>query len=141
MALRDVELDIALVLEAAGLGLSMADVEPTLYAGPIPEAAPDRLVAVRGLSGGEPEDYLGNVTAIYRPEVQVIIRGNRNGYRDTLALASACFELLRNIRPSGYIRIDVESSQPEYMGADDLDRHRFIFTVNTEYRATNSISI
>lgn len=135
MALRDVELDVAQLLEAAGLG-SMATSPPTLYAGYFPADKPEQLVAVRDTGGDDPEEHLGTGGAIFHPEVQVLVRaGTRTAARE---LAVASYEALRLKRTDAYALIRPAGSGPLSSGKDANGRHVFTFNVELEYAAASA---
>ncbi|MBN9687124.1 MULTISPECIES: minor capsid protein [unclassified Corallococcus] len=128
--LRDVELHVAEVLDAAGLGISRTSSPPTLYRGPWPGSAPARMVAVREVSGDGPEDYMGTGRSYLQPDVQVLARALT--YADAQALARRCWSVLHLAAVPGYVSCRCEGA-PAYMGPDDKQWHRFSFTVTLAY--------
>lgn len=134
--LRDIELDTATIIDGAAIpGISMnASPAPTLFAGPFPPAAADRMVSVR-YAGGEAEPYLEEGRVLFEPQVQVRVRGEPGKYRDALLLAMACFEALYMPAVEGYVSIRPEGAAPEYLGPDDKSRPQFAFTVQLQYVA------
>src|SRR5689334_20360687 len=85
MALRDAEQDLVLLLEAAGVGSTMAtapDTAPNLIAGPMPVDGPDEMVNVQDLGSGEDAlPFLGGGGRVaLSPEVTVRVRGPRRQY-------------------------------------------------------------
>lgn len=134
--LKDVELDIAQVVESAAIaGISMgAAPAPSLYAGPFPSAAPDRMVSVR-FAGGDAEPYVADGHILFEPEVQVVVRGVPGRYRETLQLALTCFEALYLPAVDGYISIQPQGAGPDYIGPDEKGRPVFTFTVQLAYEA------
>ncbi|WP_224364224.1 minor capsid protein [Hyalangium versicolor] len=135
MPLRDVELDVATLLEAAGLG-SMSSNPPTLYAGPFPASAPEILISCLSSGGETPEDYLaGTSRAYFRPEVTVRVRGPREKYRATLQRALDAWEALYGVQTPEYVLVKAQGAGPAYLGPDENGRHRFSFTVQLAYTA------
>ncbi|EPX62545.1 hypothetical protein D187_008733 [Cystobacter fuscus DSM 2262] len=135
--LKDVELDVARLLEAAGLG-SLADGLPTLYAGPYPPGAPDAFIACRFSGGEKPEKYLaGARTALHRCTVTVLVRAARgpDGYSEGSARARAAWEALYDAHPEGYVSVDVEDGGPTYLGEDEEGRPRWSLTVGVLYHS------
>jgi hypothetical protein len=132
--MRDVELDIATILGAQ----TSVTLGHDLFAGPVPVSPPDRYVVVRFTTGerdgviGEAEG--GDVT--YRNTVQVLIRGERNRYSDTLTLAKTLFTALTHPNQDVYLYCAPSSAAPAYIGPDENGRHRFSFDVECEYSAT-----
>ncbi|EPX56160.1 hypothetical protein D187_007502 [Cystobacter fuscus DSM 2262] len=133
--LKDVELDVARLLEAAGLG-TLADGLPTLYAGPYPPGAPDAFIACRFSGGEKPEKYLANAgTALHRCTVTVLVRAARgpDGYSEGSARARAAWEVLYDAHPPGYVRVDVEDGGPTHLGEDEAGRPRWSINVSIAY--------
>ncbi|ATB41141.1 hypothetical protein CYFUS_006603 [Cystobacter fuscus] len=133
--LKDVELDVARLLEAAGLG-SLADSLPTLYAGPYSPGAPDAFIACRLSASEKPEKYLANAgMALHRCTVTVLVCGERgpDGYSEGSARARAAWEALYDAHPEGYVRVDVEDGGPTFLGEDEEGRPRWSLTVEAEY--------
>jgi hypothetical protein len=133
--LKDVEMDVARLLEAAGLG-SLANGLPTLYAGPYPVGAPDAFIACRLSSAEKPEKYLANVgTARHRCTVTVLVRAARgpDGYLEGSARARAAWEALYDAHPEGYVHVDAEDGGPTYLGEDEGERPRWSLTVDVAY--------
>ncbi|HEX5750021.1 MAG TPA: hypothetical protein VFZ09_27575 [Archangium sp.] len=135
MSLRDVELDVALLLEAAGLGSTSAN-PPTLYPGPYPATAPDAFIACRHSGAEKPEKYLANTgLAYHRESVTVMVRGTREpgSYVTDGARARAAWSALYDLHPSEYVLVDPEDGGPTYLGDDEEHRPRWSFTVGLEY--------
>lgn len=138
--LKDVELDVARLLEAAGLG-SLADGLPTLYAGPYPAGAPDAFMACRASGGEAPERYLaGTGRALHQETVTVLVRGERgpNGYLEGRTRAHAAWEALFESFPEGYVQVVAEGAGPMWLGEDDEGRPRWSFTTRTAYFSSMS---
>ncbi|MBJ6762806.1 hypothetical protein JGU66_18740 [Myxococcaceae bacterium JPH2] len=132
--LRDVELHVAQVLDAAGLGLSMSSKPPSLYVGRFPEQARHALVVVREVAGDAPLDYLGTGRSWLAPDVQVYVRGEPRQYQAAQALARRCWSVLHRAQVPGYSSC-LAQGMPSYMGPDGAEAHRFAFTVTLGYAA------
>lgn len=130
--LRDVELHVAEVLDAAGLGVSRTSSPPSLYRGPWPLSAPAQVVAVREVPGDAPEDYMGTGRSFLQPDVQVLVRALT--YPEAQALARRCWSVLHLAAVPGYVSCRAQGL-PSYLGADDNQRHRFVFTITLTYVA------
>ena len=133
--LKDEELDVARLLEAAGLG-SLADGLPTLYAGPFPATAPDAFVACRLATSEPPEKYLaGAGTALHRCTVTVLVRGARgpNAYVDSRERARAAWEALYDRHPAGYVHVDSGEGAPTFLGEDGEQRPQWSLSVSVVY--------
>jgi hypothetical protein len=139
MALKDCEMDVAELLEEAGVG-STSTTPPTLYAGPFPSTGPDALVNVQDVGAGEGAEQLlgGGGRVALAPEVTVRVRGVRHQYAEARTAAFAAWQALWEARPEGYVRMVPLGSGPGYVGPDEVGRHRFSFTVRCEYRATGA---
>jgi hypothetical protein len=136
--LRDAEVDVAKLLEAAGLG-TLAPPHPTLFAGPYPASAPDALIACRHSGAEKPEKYLANTgLAYHRESVTVQVRGTRapDGYAESGARARAAWSALFDVHPDEYVLVDPEDGGPTYLGEDEEQRPRWSFTVGLEYIST-----
>lgn len=135
MSLRDVELDVTLLLEAAGLGSTSSN-PPTLFAGPFPASAPDALIACRHSGAEKPEKYLANTgLALHRETVTVLVRGTRKpgSYVTDGARARTAWSALFDLHPDEYELVDPEDGAPRYLGEDEEQRPRWSFTVELEY--------
>ncbi|PTL79092.1 minor capsid protein [Vitiosangium sp. GDMCC 1.1324] len=140
MRLRDVEVEVALLLEAAGLG-STTSTPPTIYAGPFPASAPDAMISCLHSGAEEPEQYLANTGQSYhRESVSVLVRGTRepNSYVVDGARARAAWSALYDLHPDGYVTVDPEDGAPIYNGPDEQDRPRWSFSVSLEYLSASS---
>ncbi|QDF05009.1 hypothetical protein [Myxococcus xanthus] len=134
MTPRDVELELAAYLEAAGLDLSTTSNPPTLYPGPFPTSAPPRMVCLRH-TGGEGSLYLGTRRGVLSADVQVIVRGAKASYTATRGLAARCWTALHLARVPGYVDMWCEGAGPHYMGPDASDYPRFVFNLAARYSA------
>jgi hypothetical protein len=136
VSLRDTELDVAKLLEAAGLG-SLADGSPTLFAGPYPTSAPDAFISCRQTDADPPEKYLGNVPLRrHRETVTVLVRGGREpgAYSASRSRALAAWQALaERYDVPGYDSIDCQEGAPNYLGEDEEQRPQWSFSVSCEY--------
>jgi hypothetical protein len=135
--MRDAAADIATIIEAGGLGLTQGT---NLFIGPMPEdddnTVPDKCVAVMMTGGAEPIVYLNGTVkrSVFRPQVTVRIRGNREDYSDGQALAFDIFNIVHLAVASPYIQILANESAPFYGGTDGSDRHLWSLNVDLEYQ-------
>ena len=135
MSLRDVQMDVVLLLEAAGLGSTTSN-PPTLFAGQYPASAPDAFMAARYSGGTAPARYLANTgQAYYTPTVTVLVRGEPHAHEATRQRAVAAWEALQGARPAGYVQVEPEDAGPNELVEDESSRPRFSFTVRLEYAA------
>jgi lysophospholipase L1-like esterase len=132
--MRDVELDIATILGAQ----TSVTLGVDLFAGQSPIDVPDRYVMVQFTTGDRDgvigEAVSGDVT--YRNTVQVLIRGERGRYADTLALAKVMFTALTHPNQEIYLYCAPSSAAPTYIGPDANGRPKFSFDVECEYAAS-----
>ena len=131
--MRDSELDVATILDTVP-GLTAGT---NLFAGPIPTTPPDQFVCAR-YTTGEKDGAIGEADGApiaYRVTVQVIVRGARMKYKETLDLALACFEALTHTTQSSYHYLCPVGGGPSYAGVDENSRHKFAFDVELEYSA------
>jgi hypothetical protein len=135
VTVRDAELDVATLLGAAGLGLSLGT---NLFAGLTPEdpAVPDTAVVVRGTGGPPPEPYVSGGSSVrLRPTVQVVVRGAREAQNSARGLAFQVFGALVMAMPAGYASCLPREAAPAYMGPDAAERPRYAFNLDLEYVA------
>lgn len=135
MSLRDTELDVALILQEAGLG-SLEDGQPDLFAGPFPSSAPDALVCCRRTDADKPEKYLGAVgLRLHRERVRVLVRGGSgpDAYKESGDRARAAWSALFEFYPDEYVQVDPDDGGPSYDGVDDERRPLWSFAVGLEY--------
>lgn len=139
MALRDVELEVAKLLEAAGLG-SMSSNPPTLYAGPFPAGSPDVVLSVVDFGSGEnAEPHLGGAGRVsLTAEVTVRVRGEKHRYAEARGKALEAWAACWEGRPASSLHVVPSGSGPTYLGPDPSGRHQFSFTVRVRYRASSS---
>lgn len=134
MTPRDVELELAAFLEAAGLDLSTTSNPPTLYPGPFPVSAPQRFVCVRH-TGGQSGRYLGTQRGVMAADVQVITRGPKGSYTATRDFAVRCWSALDLARVPDFIDVRCEGAGPTFMGPDGEGAPRFVFNLTARYSA------
>lgn len=140
MSLRDTELDVALLLEAAGLGSTTSN-PPSLYAGPIPAGAPDAMIACLDAGGDQPEKYLANTgLSLHRDSLQVLVRGSPapGSDKDTGDRARDAWAALYDLHLDEYIRIDPTEGRPTRQAPDEEGRPRWSFTVELEYLSASA---
>lgn len=131
--MRDYEYDVADVI-AQVLAPEWVLGE-NVFAGPYPQAAPDKMVACRLSGGGSGDDYIVTGRTIFRPLVQVFVRGEVGRYKEALDAANAVFEALYLASSDVYLVIKPEGPGPEYGGVDENGRHVFSIEVQLQLDA------
>lgn len=138
LSLKDCEADVAAIIEAALIpGVSFAG--NSLFAGPLPDGAADVAVACRW-ANSEAEPYVSFAAALFRAEVQVMVRGAINEYATTLTLARTCFEVLWLPVAVDYVSIESDGAGPTYMGPDENGRPVFVFNVACTFTAEKGVT-
>ncbi|RJS14616.1 hypothetical protein DRW03_34635 [Corallococcus sp. H22C18031201] len=131
---RDVAADMASVLAAGGLGLSVG---LNLYLGPTLEdddaSVPDVSCFLLQTGGEPPQGYLGARTTYRTVTCQVRVRSARESFRAGQALAFAALDALHFATAAPYVLIEVDEGSPNYVGTDGSDRHWWTFTVSASF--------
>jgi hypothetical protein len=122
---RDTAADLASILGAGGLGLSIGT---NLFLGPVIEdddaVVPDLACFVLQTGGDAPVSYLGGGRKTYRAiTCQVRIRSARESFQAGHLLALAALDALHLADAAPYTLIEVEEGSPSYFGTDSSDRH------------------
>lgn len=120
-----VSVDVATFLEANGFGLRA---DGSLQIGTL-KSMPDIVIAVK-VSGGPPAHRtMRKLPAMPMPEVQVIVRGEKNTFGVTEARADALLAFLDNyvgmMNGTYYSQIECRHSAPLYIGVDENVRPTF----------------
>ncbi|WP_267574055.1 phage tail terminator protein [Corallococcus sp. bb12-1] len=136
--MRDIALELAVLLERAGLGLVRPPASgANLFTSPMPEsdgAVPDRVVALVVTGGAGPQSYVGRRRMAYLvPECQVRTRSEREDFEGGQRLAQSVFAALNQSALMPYSVVRAEESAPAYLGTDDADRHRWVFKLVVGY--------
>lgn len=137
---RDTAADLASILAASGLGLSLGT---NLFLGPVIEAdentVPDTSCFILQTGGDPPVPYIGGGRKSYRAiTCQVRIRSARENFKAGQALALGALDSLHLATASPYTQILAEEGSPTYFGTDGSDRHWWTFTVSAEYLDTGT---
>lgn len=127
--LKDTELDIATFIGQGGLGLTY---DVNLFAGTIPDESPDPSVLVRLVGSGSLINTIGSRSPFLPAELQVLVRGARNGPDSARTLASNIWQLMCLASVAGYILIECDGL-PVSLGPDDSERTVYIFNLSCLY--------
>lgn len=132
--LRDVELELAGVLNTAGLtGVSFG--AGNLFAGPMNTDA-GLAIAVRE-SSGETEMFIADAHGLLSTTVQVLVRGTEGSYQTTRQLAIAAWEALWLPAGgvAGYVVVRSQGTGPVSLGPNPNGEFVFVFDVVATYEA------
>lgn len=97
--------------------------ESSVFQGPIPEDAPDELVACRVAGGPQGRGrFDGGQDYIREPRVQVMIRGPRHDAESARDRAHDILSTLDGATPTDYLDLRVTGSAPNELQPDDNGR-------------------
>lgn len=92
-------------------------------------------VAVKNTGGPAPEQYIGgHREALYRPTVQVMVRGPANDDQAGELVAREILAWLNMQVVSGYITWNVRESAPNYLGTDRDQHGQWSFNLEALYK-------
>lgn len=131
--LRDAAADVAAFLDGKTAGDVLLALASNLFIGPMrsSDRTSSPLVACLGTGGPGPDSYLGGRrTALYRPTVQVMVRGPAGDNQAGEALARGVLALLHQTTPAGYVTWLARDSAPAYLGLG-ADQHG-LWSLNVE---------
>lgn len=132
--LKDAAADVAAFLDAKAAGATTLTLGTNLFIGKMPnqDKAPSHpCVAVLGTGGPSSEPYFGGRRqSLYRPTVQVMVRGPAGDDQAGSLVARAILAWLHQQVVSGYVTWSVRESGPTYLGAD-RDQHG-LWSLNLE---------
>lgn len=140
---RDVAADLALVLEAADLGLARPPTVPrNLFLGALPEdddwTVPDVAVAILSTGGSNAEPYIGSRSVYMRATCQVLVRGPREDHATGQSLAFGVHSALTLPALSPYVFVKVRESAPFRLPTDGSDRPLWSLNVEAQYSSDAS---
>ena len=88
--------------------------------------------------GGQEPDPLINAAAdgsIYYSSIQITIRSGPDDFMGGLAKARKVRDALHTKNPSAYISWRALSSEPLYLGIDELQEHRWVVNIEAVWQA------
>jgi hypothetical protein len=141
MATLSPEVDIAAVLVAATTVFSPAlamdtDIKYGPPRAPLSAGNTARIWIIP--YGGQEPDPLINAAvdgSIYYSKVQIVVRGLVEDYMGSLTLARKIRDALHTKHPSTYISLRALSSEPIYLGIDEINEHRWTISFEAMWRA------
>jgi len=88
--------------------------------------------------GGSEPDPLLNASvsgSIWHSKIQVLVRSGADDYTDGITQARAVRDALHCKQSSGYIAWRALSSEPLYLGIDEVQEHRWAVNILAEWNA------
>lgn len=137
--LKDPAGDIAAFLGGKSAGATLLVLGTNLFIGEMRSAdrTPAPAVFCLGTGGPSPEPYLGgHRTALYRPMVQVLVRGPAGDNHAGELLAREVLAWLNLQVVAGYLSWFARDSAPAYLGADRDQHGQWSMNIECQYRAS-----
>lgn len=141
MSIKDAAADVAAFLDGEVAGSLTLDLGANLFIGQMRalERAAAPAVFVLGTGGPSPSHYIGgHRTSLFRPTVQVMVRGPAGDDTTGAAIAAAVYTLLHQQVPTGYVSWDARDSAPVYLGPDPRQHGQWVINLECAYRASLS---
>lgn len=141
MSLKDAAADVATFLSGQTVGGVALALSTNLYVGQMRalERTPAPAVFVLGTGGASPSHYLGgHRTSLFRPSVQVMVRGPAGSDTTGAAIAAAVYALLHQHVPTGYVSWNARDSAPVYLGPDPRQHGQWVINLECVYRVSLS---
>ena len=116
---------------AGGIALTSGT---NLFGGPMRsgDRTPSPAVFIQATGGAQPDAYLqGRRTALYRPSVQVLVRGTAADFQLGESVARGVYELLHMKVVSPYISWMARDAQPVLVSLEDSAQHP-VWAINLE---------
>lgn len=135
---RNPALDVAQFLDGKAAGSLTLALGSTLFVGFMRRAdrTPSAAVFVVNTGGPPPVPYLnGDRDAMFRPTVQVMIRGPVNDLEAGETIARAVFAWLHQQAISDYVATLARDSAPAFLGLDGDDRGTWSINLELPYRS------
>ena len=134
MPLKDAAADVAGFLNGKVAGATTLTLGTNLFIGKMPgqdKAPVHPCVAVLGTGGPQAEPYIGGRReSLYRPTVQVLVRGPAGDDQAGALVAREILAWLNLQVVTGYVSWNVRESAPTYLGTD-RDQHG-LWSLNLE---------
>lgn len=132
--------DVAAFLDGKAAGATTLALASNLFIGKLPaqeRVASHPCVAVRDTGGPPPTSYIGgHRTSLYRPTVQVTVRGPGGDDQAGALVAREILAWLHQQVPAGYITWLVREAQPNFLGTDRDQHGLWSFNLECLYRAS-----
>lgn len=139
MPLKDAAADVVAFLAGKTVGGVLLTAAGNLFVGQMrtTDRTPSPAVFCLGTGGPSPLPYLGgHRTALYRPTVQVMVRGPAGDDEAGAALALSVLEALNMQTPSGYVSWFTRDSAPAFLGTDTGQHGQWSLNVECVYHAS-----
>lgn len=137
--LKDPAGDVAAFLNGKTAGATLLTLGTNLFIGEMRsgDRTPAPAVFCLGTGGPSPEPYLGgHRTALYRPMVQVLVRGPAGDNQAGELLAREVLAWLNLQVVAGYLSWFARDSAPAYLGADRDQHGQWSMNIECQYRAS-----
>jgi hypothetical protein len=139
MPLKDVAADVAAFLTTKTAGGVVLTLGTNLFRGRMREGdrTPSPAVFCLNTGGPEPEFYVGGRrTALYRPTVQVMVRGPAGDDQVGELIAREVLAWLSMQTPAGYASWNARDSQPAFLGVDSDQHGQWAINLECIYRVS-----
>lgn len=137
--LKDPAADVAAFLNGKTAGATLLTLGANLFVGEMRsiDRTPAPAVFCLGTGGPSPEPYLGgHRSALYRPMVQVMVRGPSGDNQAGEQLAREVLAWLNLQVVSGYLSWFARDSAPAYLGVDKAQHGQWSVNLECLYRAS-----
>lgn len=141
MPLKDAAADVAAFLDTKTAGGVVLALAGNLFIGQMRDGDRTTPPAVfcLGTGGPTPQPYLGgHRTALYRPTVQVMVKGPAGDDTTGKLLALELLALLNLQVVAGYLSWNARESEPAYLGHDRNQHGLWVLNLECMYRASLS---
>ena len=137
--IKDAAYDVVQLLNAKTVGGVVLTKGVNLFIGQMRSGArmPAPAVFCLGTGGPPSEPYLGgNRSALYRPTVQVMVRGPSGDDQSGALIAREVFAWLNQQAVTGYVSWFTRDSAPAFLGADSDQHGQWSINIECVYRAS-----
>lgn len=139
MALQNPAADVAAFLDTQVAGASVLTLGTNLFVGSMRASSrtPSPCVWCLNTGGPAPEPYLGgDRSALFRPTVQVLMRGPAGDLETGETFARAVYAWLHQRVVSGYVSWYARDSQPVLLQPEDSAQHAvWVINLECQYRS------
>lgn len=137
--IKDAAADVASFLDGKAANSLTLALGSNLFIGQVrsTERTQAPAVFVLGTGGTTPSPYIGGRrTSLFRPTVQLIVRGPAGNDTEGAAIAAAVYAWLHQRVTAGYVSWDARDSAPVYLGADPRQHGQWAINLECSYRSS-----